>query len=337
MPFAESFMISGVTTVAQTANLPTSININCGFVPTKVQIINATEFGVTASGAQNIITMDWNSNYPGSTFVNVANASGTATFPAAITTNGISAYDGRQSTLLGPLQTGTSITIANPAVVTVAAHGLQTGDVVLITNNVTMPQIGGLYFSVTVTGTNTFTIPLNTTGGNFIAETGFYIRKLLVGPLYYPQYATISNISQATQMVVTTTTNHGLTVGQKVKLIVSPSQGMTQANNIRAVITAVTATTFTLGSINSSAFTAWSWPANTAVPFSQSQVVPFGAGPSPVLVPTYWYQDGLDDATTNVQFQGFTIGSGLLKTSSAGTPGIVAGDILSWTAWRGDY
>lgn len=339
MPFAEAFMISGVTTAAQTGTLPARININCGFIPTKVNIINATQFGVTGSGFENIQELEWNSNFPGSTFLKYINAAGTALVPNQVTVNGIAAYDGSNGPILGPIIAGTSISLANPAVVTTtAAHGLQTGDTVLITNTGTMPQIGGLYFTVTVTGATTFTIPINTTGGAFVAQgAGFTVRRQTVGPLYYPGYLTISNISQAQQMVVSTTTNHGLTVGQKVKLIVSPDQGMIQANGIRAVITAVTATTFTLGSVNSTAFNAWTWPVALDVPFSQSQVLPFGSGPSPVPVPPFWNQDNLDDAITNVAFQGFTIGTGLLQTSAAGTVGVTAGDVLIWTAWRADF
>ena len=112
---------------------------------------------------------------------------------------------------------------------------------------------------------------------------------------------------------------------------------MTQANNIQAVITAVTATTFTLGSVDSSSFTAFAWPAVTSLPFTQPTVTPIGSGPTPTTVGLVtYYQDLLDDATTNQQFQGFTIGSGLLLTSTNAVIGVTASDVFAWTAWRGD-
>jgi len=67
-------------------------------------------------------------------------------------------------------------------------------------------------------------------------------------------------------------------------------------------------------------------------------VIPVGSGPTPTtFLPNYNYNfDPLDDATTSQAFQGFTIGAGLLLTSAAGTIGVTASDVFSWTAWRGD-
>jgi hypothetical protein len=57
----------------------------------------------------------------------------------------------------------TSISAANPAVVTTTiAHGLITGDSVVISGTSTTPTTLGTY-TVTVTGTTTFTIPVNVT------------------------------------------------------------------------------------------------------------------------------------------------------------------------------
>jgi hypothetical protein len=47
-------------------------------------------------------------------------------------------------------------------------------------------------------------------------------------------------------------------------------------------------------------------------------------------------QDFLDDATTNEQFQGFNVGTGLLAQATATVIGVNPGDIISWTAWRAD-
>lgn len=337
MAFAEEFFITGTVTVP--ATLPAVLNINTGFLPSKVRIVNQTQFGATGTGNLNIQWMDWVASNPTNTDVVYINAAGTALLPAAVSTNAISLYDGSLSVNLGPAITGTTITKANPAVATATAHGLQTGDVVLMSGNVVMKQLGGLYFSVTVTGANTFTIPINTNVANFTAETGFTIRKVRVGPLYYPGSnpgrLEISNITAANPMVVTTLTNHGLTVGQQVRLRVPAAFGMVQANNVQGIISAVTATTFTLGNVDSSAFTAWGWPAATSVPFTFAQVIPVGSGPSAQTfgLLTY-YDDVLDDATLNQQFQGFSIGTGLLQTSAAGTVGVTASDVLSWEAWR---
>jgi hypothetical protein len=56
----------------------------------------------------------------------------------------------------------TGNTLANPTVVTSAAHGLQTGDTILIAGSNSTPTINGNRV-VTVTGGNTFTVPVNVT------------------------------------------------------------------------------------------------------------------------------------------------------------------------------
>lgn len=346
MPFAEHFMVSGVTTAAQTATLPASITINTGFLPTKIELVNETQYGVLGTGFKTIQTISWDSSFPNSTKLQFLNTAGTALLPAAVTTNGISLYDGTQSVLYGPILLGTTITqgaIGANLVTVPLGHGLQTGDIILMSNNAVMKQIGSLLFTVTVVSPTTFRIPISTAA--FPApETAFIARKLIVGPLFYPENVKIAAISATNPMVVSTTVAHRLTVGQKVRLRVSPAYGMVQANDVQGVITAVgSATTFTLGAVDASSFTTFAYPTTSAAQFAAQtfpQVIPVGAGPSAVTTPPFWFDDKLDDATTNVQFQGFILGSGLLQLATAAAPptgiGIVAGDVFSWTAWRGD-
>lgn len=348
MPFAEHFMLSGVTTAAQTASLPATISINTGFLPTKIWVTNETQFGASGTGNENITEMFWDYAYPTQTKIRYWNAAGTAILQGVVTTNGISQYNGQiaapgvNSIGFGPTVTGGALSKANPAQLTSNSHGLQTGDQIMITGPFTattaMNQLGGIIFTVTVTGANTVTIPINTNTANFTATTVTTWRKVLQPPYYYPRNAVITDITAANPMVVTTSTNHGYTVGQQVRIRVPAALGMVQANNLQGVITAVTATTFTIGSIDSSAFTAFAWPATTSVPFTPATVTPIGSGPTPTtfLPNTQYYYDTLDDATNNQSYQGFTIGAGLLLTSGAGTIGVTASDILSWTAWRGD-
>jgi hypothetical protein len=207
-----------------------------------------------------------------------------------------------------------------------------------------MSQLAGIPFTVTVTGVDTVTIPIDTTGAMFTATTVTSWRRIIVGPLYYPQSTVITGITQANPMVVTTATAHGLTVGQVVRLRVPAALGMVQANNLQGLITAVTATTMTFGivplsnnpGIDSTAFTAFAWPTVASLPFTPAQVVPIGSGPTPTLTPPIYNYDTLLDATTNVQFQGFTVGTGLLAQTTNGIIGVNPGDVIAWTAWRAD-
>jgi len=330
MSFAEHFSINGTITLG--SNFPQSVNVNCGFLPSAVKLVDVTEWG-TGSSAY-LQEAYWTASSPTNTFVTYA-ASSSTLYNNLVTTNGISLYDGHNSVLLGAQITGTTITKANPAVCTATGHGLQTGQQVIFTNNTVMTQLGGLIFTVTVTGANTFTIPINTNVTNFTQETAFKVAPVTVGPLYYPQSATITGITAANPMVITTAINHGLTAGQQIRIRVPKAFGMTQANNLTGVITATTATTITVGGINSSAFTAFSWPATTSVPFSPAQVIPIGSGPNASTFGNVtYYQDVLDDATLNNQFQGFTIGTNIFQTT--GTFIVAASDVIYWEAYRFD-
>lgn len=355
MPFAEEFMLQGTFTAP--ATLPGVQLVNCGFLPTKVQLINRSAIASMTGGPPALnpgtnylgFQWDWNVDF-GSTVTSVlamAPNNAVATVPVVsnglITTNGIAQYNGQiaspgvNSIGFGPTVTGGALSKANPAQLTSTAHGLQTGDQIMITGPFTattaMNQLGGIIFTVTVTGANTVTIPINTNVANFTATTVTTWKKVIQPPYFYPQRATITGITAANPMVVTTSTAHGLTVGQKVRLSVPAIMGMTQANNLVGQITAVTTTTVTLD-IDSSAFTAFGWPATTSVPFNPARLIPIGSGPSAVSTPPYWYDDTLLDATANVSFQGFSVGTNILVAGSATVLGITASDVFSWTAWR---
>jgi len=360
MPFAEHYMVQGTFTAP--ATLPGALNINCGFIPTKVQLINRSAIASMTGGPPALnpgtnylgFQWDWNTDF-GSTVTSVlamAPNNAVAAVPVVsngfISSNGISPYNGQNaapginSISLGATVTGGALSKANPAQLTSTAHGLQTGDQIMITGPFTaataMNQLGGIIFTVTVTGANTVTIPINTNTANFTATTVTTWRKVLTPPYYYPRNAVITGITAANPMVVTTSTNHGYTVGQQVRIRVPSAFGMVQANNLQGVITAVTSTTFTIGSIDSSAFTAFAWPAVTSLPFTPATVTPIGSGPiATTFLPNIQYNyDTLEDATNNQSFQGFSVGTNILVAASSTVLGVTASDVISYTAWRGD-
>lgn len=202
------------------------------------------------------------------------------------------------------VQSATAISKANPAEVTVASHGYATGDIVRIYNNVTMDQISGLEWTITVTGANTFTIPINTNTGNFIIDTGASVQKLFKLSDFYPQKAYVTGITAANPAVITTSTAHGYVAGQKIRVKCPSVFGMTQIDGLLATIASVTTTTITTD-IDSSAFTAFAWPAATAVPISYAEVHPVGEANSILTA-----------AETNIGTRGMIIGAAL-QTASA--------------------
>lgn len=365
MTFPGRVMSQGTFTVPTLSPATTGtavVNVNTGFVPTRIELINLTRM---ADNTQAFIQRaSWNQQ--------MANAGITGmieyiTSPAATTLNiasvtnnrGILTYDysaaSPNSNLLSASLGGGGTTInlnANATFTTTGAHGLQVGDTIQISNNALMTNISGLQFTVSAVPTvNTFQVDLNTSNITAfpLQETSYIVRKVTVGPLYYPQRIVITNITQANPMVISTSQNHGLTVGQKVRILVPSVWGMTNANNLIGTITAVTNATgggtpasITIGGIDSSAFNAFVFAPPSRVPFTFAQVVPIGAGPSAVTFGNVTYNvDQLDDATLNQGFQGFTVGADVLVGTAGGIPTTIvyrtaAADVYAWTAWRAD-
>lgn len=197
----------------------------------------------------------------------------------------------------GALQTiGTtgSITKGSPTlIVTAAAHGLVTGNVVVFQNlfattTTGMQQIAGIPFVVTVTSTTAFNINWNSSGSNYTTITGSggaleaaaSFKQVLYPALYAPGTAIISAITLGPTTTIVTTAPHNYFVGQEVAFRIpvvkgSPTNwGTTQLNSLPDVIipgspiygyvTSVTNSTTFVVNINSSAYTAF----NVNVPFA---------------------------------------------------------------------
>lgn len=210
----------------------------------------------------------------------------------------------------------TSITAANPGVVTTAApHLLRTGDIVTFINS-DMLEVDGLKTTVTVTGASTFTI-YNTTGFTAGGAQGS-IRRIAFQKTFAPRTQNIVAITQAASAVVTTAVDHGYQVDDAISFRVSAGYGMSEINNLTGNITAVTASTFTVD-IDSSGFTAFAFPATASVfSFSRPVSVPVGAaGTSPNF---------LGDATTNIGFKGLELGATVVGANN---------DVVHWVASRG--
>jgi len=131
-------------------------------------------------------------------------------------------------TLNNPI-TITSITAANPAVITATAHGLSDGDPVKIRSVSGMTELNGDKFIVIEKTTNTFEI-LDTDGSK-----------------------NVTAVTRANPGVVTTLSAHGFSTGDEVGFL--NIGGMTQLNGNGYTITVVNTTTFSLDSTDTSAFT----------------------------------------------------------------------------------
>jgi uncharacterized protein (TIGR02217 family) len=133
----------------------------------------------------------------------------------------------------------TGITQANPGSVTCVGHGFSTGDKIKITSVGGMTQVNNTYFTITVTGTDTFTIGVNTSGYGAYTSGGSAIKY---------------GITQ-TNPVRVNATAHGYTNG--TVLYLSGIGGMTELAAGAYTITNVATNYFELSGINGSSYTAY--------------------------------------------------------------------------------
>jgi hypothetical protein len=105
--------------------------------------------------------------------------------------------------VLETAKTITGITNANPGEVTCTAHGYSNGDQVFISGVGGMTQVNGLYFTVTSTGANTFTIGVNTTSYGTYTTGGTSARVYtVVTPYAFGDVALLSIVQSADTMYV---------------------------------------------------------------------------------------------------------------------------------------
>ncbi len=258
-----------------------------------------------------------------------SNAANAANLEAYITTNGFTLLNTSTQTP-GTLQ-ATITAISNAAIPVVSnsgTNGLAAGDVVRLFNVVSAQQVGGIDFTVgynTLT-TGTFSLDYMT---QIVAGTTGSWRKINFNPIFYPRRRFITEISVASEAVVTLSVTHGYTIGQQVRFVVPAAYGMVEINgltgNIVDIDTATTNGNTITVDIDSSAFTAFTFPLSAAVPFSPAEIVPVGEDTATALA---FGQDILDDATVNTSIIGMQLQGGV------NCPGGAASDEMMWVAGK---
>jgi len=212
---------------------------------------------------------------------------------------------------------GTDIAKAT-SVVTVTSHGYSVGDRVRMYGTTSMLQIAGMEFTITAASTNAFTLGYIDMSGFAADATAGFARRIPNNPLYAPAVNWITAISAAANAVVQLSVTHGLEVDDMVRLNVPAGYGMVQADGLQAKVLSVdTATNEVTLDLDTSAFTAFAFPASGATPFTFATLNPFG------------------DVSTNVD-QALVNGSQLVMKMAAGaqSPAGSDGDVIYWQAYK---
>lgn len=247
---------------------------------------------------------------------------------------GIFTYDTSLQTLGAPIAV-TAVTAANPPVV---ATGTTTGlvanqSIVRLASLTTGPQMASIDYSIgAVVAATSFTLahmPQPVAGG-----TGFY-RVVNYNPMFYPRRRWITGITAAAQAVVRTSVTHSFNIGEKVRFIVPAAFGMTQMNGLTGTVVArniigTTGNNTLTVDIDSTAFTAFTFPLAAAVPFTYAEVVPYGEDTASALS---LGTNILAGATENRGTFGIILGTDNVTAAIAlGSAGGTAGDIIKWRA-----
>ena len=238
----------------------------------------------------------------------------------------------------------TGITAANPAVVT-QTNTYNNGDILYLYGTTGMLQISGMPFQISSASSSGYTLlGLPATAGNGFAAAGTagFTRRVSTYNSVEPEYMFITNISQATQAVVSTSIDPSLhyVVGDLIHFSVPTSFGMSQINGLTGQVVAVNAVgaASNIGAynvtvnINSSAFTAFAFPASSASPTATLFATFAMAGQQVQFNPVTLVQTGYD-------FQKSPFHTGqfvpyiLLAGGAQGAAGANA-DIINWIAYK---
>lgn len=241
-----------------------------------------------------------------------------------ITVGGFTPINTSTNPLTAAVAVTSSTDATQPVVTTGSTAGLSNGDVVLVTGMVGQENVSGQEYTIDMVGGVSFRLANAFANVPGAAGVGGTWRQVRWDPIFYPRRRFINNITSASPVVITTSADHGLTVGQEVRMVVPAVYAMTEMDGLKGTITAVTASTITLD-IDATAFTAFVFPAAGLVPFTQAQVVPFGQDTPQSLTSAV---DILADAADNQSVLAMSLPGGV------DLPGGKNNDVMYWMAGK---
>ena len=237
----------------------------------------------------------------------------------------------------------TAISAANPAVVT-QTNTYSNGDFIVIYGPTADLTIGGMVFqisSVSGSGYTLLGLP-NVAGNGLAAATAGFTRKISKNAAVDPQTLFITNISQATQAVVSTSVDPSAyyVVGNKIHFSVPSSFGMTQMNQLTGTVLAVNAVAASGNTaaynvtvdIDSSAFSAFAFPVSSKSPTAYLFATFAPAGSSTTYNPNTLVQTGYEFQKTPFHTGQFT--PYILLSGGAQSPAGSNGDNINWIAYK---
>lgn len=354
-----------------------------------LKVYNYTKYGAAGTNAAYFqgtgnaaigIEYYWQRGMAPGTGIVTYKANGAATLAAdTLVTGGFTLYDPAGQTagavpLLGnAVATTASTNATRPVVTTADTTGISVGTIVRMSNTA-QTDVNGVDMVVGAVTLNTnFTLLFAgnalATAPGAIGGAGFY-RIVNADPLFYPRRRFVTNITRAVNAQVSTSVPHQYVAGQAIRISVPDVSGMIQinstpSNNYRTltVVTVVDSYNFTIN-LDTTAFTAFTWPTIAQQPSQFPEVAPVGED-SALALASVQPQTPIDifgnqinatntgflsDSTVNTGFLGMYLGSGgnglELTTPIVGPAGSVhfsaadaidARDVMYWVAGKSTY
>lgn len=228
----------------------------------------------------------------------------------------------------------TAITAASPAVVS-QTNTYSENDIVRIYNTTGMLQIAGMPFQISsVSGAGYSLIGLRAAGFAAPATAG-NTRRISKYAAVDPEMLYITEITQAAQAVVRTSVDPSAyyVVGNKIHFSIPSSFGMVEMNQLTGTIVAVSSANYTLTvDIDSSAFTAFAFPASTSSPTAQLFATLAPAGSKTAFDPLTLVQTGYEFQKTPFHTGQFT--PFLFAAGGSNSPAGAANDVINWIAYK---
>lgn len=349
----------GATVTAQTVQIPSNADF--------MWVRNATRQGTVGGAAAYGFRYYWQRGMAaGEALVEYYANGGAVVTGDRILTGGFTLFDPSGSPLGTSGAIVTSVSNATrPVVTTNNATSVAVGDIVRLSGTA-QTDVNGVDFVVgAINAGVSFTLlaasnALATAPGAGSGAVGTW-QKINFDPLYYPRRRFVTNITQAANAQVSTSVPHQYVPGQAVRFSIPAVSGMTQLNPSASnnymyatVVSVVDVYNFTIN-IDTTAYTAFTWPTIAQQPSGFPQVEPIGENTALALSSTaaqtptdangnviYSTNNGiLSDSTVNTGFLGMILGTGangaISGAAITGPAGSVTGDVVYWAAGKSTY
>lgn len=237
----------------------------------------------------------------------------------------------------------TAISAANPAVVS-QTNTYSNGDFLRIYSTTGDLTIGGMVFQISSASGSAYTLLglANVAANGLAAGTAGFTRRVSRFAAVDPEFLYITNISKASQAVVTTSIDPSpyYVVGNKIHFSVPPSFGMSQMNQLTGTIVAVNAVAASgsIGAYNltvdidSTTFTTFAFPITTLSPTATLFATLSPAGSKTSFNPNTLVQTGYEFQKTPFHTGQFT--PYMFLAGGAQSPAGASGDVINWMAYK---